>query len=61
MTIVNVMGNVLRFYLGAALLREPDDMYLSVDPAPYALKRVDFAWLAGEDWSAGPGTKEAGR
>ncbi len=60
-TIVNVMGNVLRFYLGAALLREPDDLYLSVDPAPYALKRVDFAWLAGEDWSAGPGTKEAGR
>jgi hypothetical protein len=54
-TIVNVMGNVLRFYLGAALLREPDDMYLSVDPAPYAFKRVDFAWLAGEDWSAHPG------
>jgi Sulfatase len=53
-TIVNVMGNVLRFYLGAALLREPDDMYLSVDPAPYAFKRVDFAWLAGEDWSVRP-------
>jgi hypothetical protein len=60
-TIVNVMGNVLRFYLGAALLREPDDMYLSVDPAPYAFKRVDFAWLAGDDWSARPGRKEAGR
>ena len=60
-TIVNVMGNVLRFYLGAALLREPDDMYLSVDPAPYAFKRVDFAWLAGDDWSVRPGRKEAGR
>lgn len=47
-TIVNVMGNVLRFYLGAALPLEPDDMYLSVDPAPYAFKRVNFAWLAGE-------------
>jgi sulfatase-like protein len=52
-TIVNVMGNVLRFYLGAALPREPDDIYLSVDRAPYAFKRVDFKWLAGEDWSAG--------
>jgi hypothetical protein len=49
-TIVNVMGNVLRFYLGAALPREPDDMYLSGDPAPYAFKRVEF-WLAGR-WSA---------
>jgi len=51
-SIVNVMGNVLRFYLDALLPREPDDMYLSVDPAPYALKRVDLRWLAGEDWSA---------
>ena len=61
MTVVNVMGNVLRFYLGAALLREPDDLYLSVDPAPYAFKRVDFAWLAGDDWSARTGRKETGR
>jgi hypothetical protein len=55
------MGNVLRFYLGAALLREPDNMYVSVDPTPYAFKRVDFAWLARDDWSARPGRKEAGR
>jgi hypothetical protein len=60
-TIVNVMGNVLRFYLGAAVPRQPDDMYISVDAAPYAFKRVDFAWLAREDWLARPGTKEAGR
>jgi sulfatase-like protein len=60
-TIVNVMGNVLRFYMGAALPQEPDDMYLSVDRAPYAFKRVGFAWLAGEDWSARPTMKEAGR
>jgi hypothetical protein len=45
-TIVNVMGNVLRYYLGADLPREPDDMYLSVHRAPFAFKRVDFAWLA---------------
>ena len=53
-TIVNVMGNVLRFYLGAALPREPDDMYLSVHRAPFAFKRVDLAWLAGENRSARP-------
>ena len=46
-TVVNVMGNVLRFYLGADLPREPDDMYLSVHRAPFAFKRVDLAWLAG--------------
>jgi hypothetical protein len=58
-TIVNVMGNVLRFYLGADLPREPDDMYLSVHRAPFAFKRVDFAWLAREDWSARPGSTDA--
>jgi hypothetical protein len=60
-TIVNVMGNVLRFYLGADLPREPDDMYLSVHRAPFAFKRVDFAWLAREDWSARPDGMKAGR
>jgi hypothetical protein len=60
-TLVNVMANVLRFYLGAALPREPDDMYLSVDRAPYAFKRVDFEWLAREDWSrVRPAIKTAG-
>ncbi len=58
-TIVNVMGNVLRFYLGADLPREPDDMYLSVHRAPFAFKRVDYAWLAREDWSARPGSTGA--
>jgi hypothetical protein len=50
-TVVNVLGNVLRYYVGAAQLREPDDLYISVDAAPYAFKQVDFAWLAQEDWS----------
>jgi hypothetical protein len=58
-TIVNVMGNVLRFYLGADVPREPDDMYLSVHRAPFAFKRVDFAWLAREDWSARPDSLKA--
>jgi hypothetical protein len=52
-TIVNVMGNVLRFYLGPDLPQEPDDMSLSVHRAPFAFKRVDFAWLARE----GPGMR----
>lgn len=52
-TIVNVVGNVLRFYLGADVPREPDDMYLSVHRAPFAFKQVDFGWLGREDWSAG--------
>jgi uncharacterized membrane protein YGL010W len=60
-TIVNVMGNVLRFYLGADLPREPDDMYLSVHRAPFAFRRVDFAWLAREDWSGGPASGAPGR
>ena len=46
-TIVNVMGNVLRFYLGADLPREPDDMYLSVHRAPFAFKHVDFRGWRG--------------
>ncbi|MGN6393795.1 MAG: sulfatase-like hydrolase/transferase [Gemmatimonadales bacterium] len=50
-TVVNVMGNVLRTYLGADLPREPDDMYLSVHKAPYTFRQVDFAWLGKEDWS----------
>ena len=46
-TIVNVLGNVLRFYLGADLPRQPDDMYLSLGRTPFAFKRVDPGWLAG--------------
>lgn len=45
-TIVNVMGDVLRSYAGADLPKEPDDMYLSVYATPYAFKRVDAGWLA---------------
>jgi hypothetical protein len=51
-TVVNVLGNVLRYYLGAVLPREPDDLYLSIENRPYELKRVGFPWLAGADTSA---------
>jgi hypothetical protein len=59
-TVVNVLGNVLRFYLGADVPREPDDMYLSVHRAPFAFKHVDAGWLAREDWSVRPDSTGAG-
>ncbi len=48
-TIVNVLGDVLRYYMGADLPREPDDMYLSTYRAPYAFTRVNLTWLAQAD------------
>jgi hypothetical protein len=45
-TVVNVMGNVLRYYFGAALPREPDDRYLSVEDAPFAFRPALAEWLA---------------
>jgi hypothetical protein len=53
-TVVNVLGNVLRHYLGADLPKEPDDLYLSSYPAPYAFKRVSLTWLAQADSLEGP-------
>jgi hypothetical protein len=40
-TLVNVMGNVLRYYFGADLPREPDDMYLSLEGSPFRFHRVN--------------------
>ncbi|HKT61154.1 MAG TPA: sulfatase-like hydrolase/transferase [Gemmatimonadales bacterium] len=45
-TVVNVMGNVLRYYFGAALPREPDERYLSVEGAPFEFRRASAVWLA---------------
>jgi hypothetical protein len=45
-TVVNVLGHVLRTYVGARLPREPDTQYLSVERAPFRLVRVDPEWLA---------------
>jgi hypothetical protein len=50
-TVVNVLGNVLRYYLGADLRREPNDLYMSVGRALYALRRIDAAWLSGSSAS----------
>jgi hypothetical protein len=45
-TVVNVMGNVLRYYLGAGLPRAGDDQYISPADFPYDFRRVDGHWLA---------------
>jgi hypothetical protein len=34
-TVVNVLGNVLRHYFGVDLPRQPDDRYLSLERSPY--------------------------
>jgi hypothetical protein len=52
-TVVNVLGNVLRYYFGAHLPRAGDEQYISPADFPYAFRRVDSRWLAGDD-SAGP-------
>jgi hypothetical protein len=52
-TVVNVMGNVLRHYLGARLPRAEDEVYISPADIPYDFRRVDARWLSGDD-SVGP-------
>ena len=52
-TVVNVLGNVLRYYFGARLPRAADDQYMSPANFPYEFRRLDARWLAG-DHSAVP-------
>jgi hypothetical protein len=52
-TVVNVLGNVLRYYFGAHLPRAGDEQYISPADFPYQFRRVDAHWLAG-DVAAGP-------
>ncbi len=47
-TVVNVLGNTLRYYLGAHLPRAPDAQYISPAEFPYDFRRVDAQWLALE-------------
>jgi hypothetical protein len=51
-TVVNVLGNVLRYYFGAHLPRAGDEQYISPSGSPYAFRRVDGRWLAGDDSAA---------
>jgi hypothetical protein len=48
-TVVNVLGNVLRYYFGADLPRAGDEQYISPADFPYEFRRVDARWLAGDD------------
>jgi len=48
-TVVNVLGNVLRGYFDADLPPEPDERYLSIETAPFDFLHVDPAWLARGD------------
>jgi hypothetical protein len=54
-TVVNVMGNVLRHYFGAHLPRSGDDQYISPARFPYNFLRVNGRWLTGN----GPGVSKA--
>ncbi|MBA3259615.1 MAG: hypothetical protein H0T68_09140 [Gemmatimonadales bacterium] len=46
-TVVNVLGNVLRHYFGADLPREPDERYLSLEGSAYEFHRdVDTSAVA---------------
>ncbi|HEY9504353.1 MAG TPA: hypothetical protein VIQ27_00165, partial [Gemmatimonadales bacterium] len=45
-TVVNVMGNVLRHYFGARLPRTGDEQYMSPADFPFDFRRVDARWLA---------------
>lgn len=58
-TVVNVLGNVLRHYFRADLPRAGDEQYISLAETPYEFRRVDARWLAGDD-SAGTALR-AGR
>ena len=55
-TVVNVLGNVLRHYLGARLPRAGDEQYISPAEFPYDFRKVDADWLARE----GPLGRKAG-
>ena len=46
-TVVNVLGNVLRYYFGAHLPRAGDEQYISPALSPYNFLRVDARWLTG--------------
>ena len=48
-TVVNVMGHVLRRYFSADLPYEPDEHYLSLERSPFDFRRVDRAWLSVAD------------
>jgi hypothetical protein len=60
-TVVNVLGDVLRAYFAADLPRQSDAMFLSTYRAPYVFRRANPAWLAGARITPGTASRaEAG-
>jgi hypothetical protein len=47
-TVVNVLGNVLRRYFAADLPRQGDEQYISPAMRPYDFRKVSASWLAGD-------------
>ncbi len=60
-SVVNVLGDVLRAYFAADLPRQSDAMYLSTYPAPYVFRRASPAWLAGARMIPVPGRRTEAR
>ncbi|HEU4954680.1 MAG TPA: sulfatase-like hydrolase/transferase [Gemmatimonadales bacterium] len=58
-TVVNVLGNILRHYFGAHLPRSGDEQYISPARFPYNFRKVDGRWLTGH--SRTPAKAVAGR
>ena len=56
-TVVNVLGNVLRHYFDARLPREPDALYVSVDRRPYDFRRVEPAGLVRSRMTVAPAAR----
>lgn len=48
-TVVNVMGNVLRYYFGAHLPQAGNEGYISPADFPFDFRRVDDRWPARDD------------
>jgi hypothetical protein len=59
-TVVNVMGNVLRHYLGADLPRSGDEQYISPAKFPYRFRRVDGQWLTSDRSAPAPTARAGG-
>jgi hypothetical protein len=58
-TVVNVLGNVLRYYFGAHLPPAGDEQYISPALSPYNFLRVNARWLTGNA-PAGPKSHAGG-
>ncbi|HSC71503.1 MAG TPA: hypothetical protein VLH58_09130, partial [Candidatus Methylomirabilis sp.] len=52
-SVVNVLGHVLRQYFGADLPPDPNTHYISLESSPFELQQVDAGWIAPASPGAG--------